>query len=293
MILVTGATGNLGSNVVKQLKTLLNRDTFVVSSSNANGVSKLKTQGFDARLANFSDSNSLNAAFEGIDKLLLISTMDQNRFEQHKNVIDAAKARGVKHIYYTSLAIHNIETSGVRDLMISHFQTEEYIKSSGLAYTIIRNTMYAEALGQILGPNALHQDITLPGGSGKVPYVLIRELGEATANLIVQDGNENKIYQFTGSHLYSYVDLMDELSKLSAQNLYYHDISEQTYFKGLEQKGYDAFGIYLTAGTIADIKKHQYEIVDKKVEELLGRPSTNAAVFLSEIFLKNNVKQVV
>ena len=164
MILITGATGNLGSAVVAQLLKTLSPEEFVATSSNAEGVEKLRAKELQSRLANFSDPISLNEAFKGIDKLLLISTMDQNRYEQHKNVVDAAKEQGVKHIIYTGLAIKDIHTSAVKDLMISHFQTEDYIKESGLTYTILRNTMYADALTQILGSNALNQDINLPGG---------------------------------------------------------------------------------------------------------------------------------
>ena len=131
MILITGATGHLGSNVIRQLLKTISTNQFIATSSNLRGLQKLEEEGLHARLADFSDSETLEKAFIGIDKLLLISTMDQNRFEQHKNVIDAAKSNGVQHIIYTSLAIKDIQTSGVKDLMISHFQTEDYIKSSG------------------------------------------------------------------------------------------------------------------------------------------------------------------
>lgn len=284
MILVTGATGNLGSSVIAQLLKKITKDQFVVTSSNTKGAEKLAQQGLKARLANFSDIDSLNNAFKGIDKLLLISTMDQNRFEQHKNVIDAAKAQDVKHIIYTSLAIKDIQTSGVKDLMISHFQTEDYIKESGLTYTILRNTMYADALSQILGPNALNQDINLPGGDGKVPYALRREMGEGTANLLLQDGHENKIYNIVGSNSFGYSEVAAALSKLSGNTINFNDISENDLNNALKQIGFPDFAIYLHAGTIYDIKTHQYEIESKSLEELLGRPTASIEEFIKELF---------
>lgn len=287
MILVTGATGNLGSSVVTQLLKKSNSSQFVVTSSNPEGVQKLAAQGLQARLANFSNPKSLNEAFKGIDKLLLISTMEQNRFEQHKNVVDAAKAQGVKHIIYTSLAIKDIQTSGVKDLMISHFQTEDYIKASGLTYTILRNTMYADALTQILGPNAVNQDINLPGGDGKVPYALRREMGEATANLLLQDGHENKTYDITGSHSYGYQDVATALSNISGKEIKYNNISEDDLKNVLKQIGFPDFVIYLHAGTIYDIKTHQYEIESKSLADLLGRPTASLSQFLKELFLLN------
>ena len=284
MILITGATGNLGSAVVAQLLKTLSPEEFVATSSNAEGVEKLRAKGLQSRLANFSDPTSLNEAFKGIDKLLLISTMDQNRYEQHKNVVDAAKEQGVKQIIYTGLAIKDIHTSAVKDLMISHFQTEDYIKESGLTYTILRNTMYADALTQILGSNALNQDINLPGGNGKVPYALRREMGEATANLLSQDGHENNTYNITGSNSFGYTELAAALSNLKRDTIKYNDISEDDLKAFLKKIGFPDFAIYLHSGTIRDIKMAQYEIESHTMETLLGRPTASIEDIMEELF---------
>lgn len=284
MILVTGATGNLGSSVIEQLQKNISKDQFIATSSSDSGVDKLNKKGFKARIANFDNINTLNEAFKGIDKLLLISTMAQNRFEQHKNVIDAAKNQGVKHIIYTSLAIKDINTSGVKDLMISHFETEDYIKSSGLTYTILRNTMYADALGQILGENALNQDINLPAGDGKVPFVLRREMGEGIANLLIQDGHEDKVYAITGSKQFGLNEIAEVLTEISNSKINYNNISSADFNAFLESIGFPEFAIYLHSGTIVDIKSTQYEITDTTLEKLLGRQTASIKDFLKEVF---------
>ncbi|WP_293914717.1 MULTISPECIES: SDR family oxidoreductase [unclassified Sphingobacterium] len=284
MILVTGATGNLGSSVVQQLKKHISNEDFIVTSSNQEGVELLTSQGLKARLANFNNQKTLDIAFKGITKLLLISTMDKSRFEQHKKVIDAAKNQGVLHIVYTSLAIRDIQTSGVKDLMISHFQTEDYIKESGLVYTILRNTMYADALLQILGPNVLEKGINIPGGNGKVPYALRREMGEATANLLLQEGLGNRTYDFTGSKSFSYAEVASELSKLSGKTVLYNNITDDNFKSNLKETGLPDFVIFLHSGTIYDIKTHQYEIESKTLEELLGRKTASLDSFMTELF---------
>ncbi|WP_298141939.1 NAD(P)H-binding protein [uncultured Acinetobacter sp.] len=121
MILVTGATGNLGQHVVKQLQQHLALNEFAVLARSEQKAAAYVKQGIQVVYADFNQPETLQAAFQNIDKLLLISTMEHNRFEQHKNVINAAKSVGVKHILYTGLSIQNIETSAVKDLMISHF----------------------------------------------------------------------------------------------------------------------------------------------------------------------------
>ena len=284
MILITGANGNLGSAVVSTLEKLMPKNQFLVSSSSDDGVSNLKSKGFNARKADFSDPSTLENAFLGVTKLLLISTMDPNRLEQHKNVIKAAKKVGVKHLVYTSLAIHDIKSSAVRDLMISHFETEAYLKESGLDYTILRNTMYAEALIQILGQNALHQAIKLPGGTGKVPFVLRREMREATANLLLQSGHEGKTYNITAASSYSFAEVAEVLSELTNSEIKYINEDEDRYMTYLQQLDFPEFLIYLHVGTLKDVAMKQYEIQDDSLELLLGRPSAPLNVILKEIF---------
>lgn len=284
MILITGATGNLGKSVVKQLEQHLSKDQFILTSSKAETVAALIQQGYQARIADFNDIDTLHTAFQGVSKLLLISTMEQNRADLHDNVIDAAKAQGVEHIVYTRLAIKDIHTSAVKELMMSHFQTESYLMNSGINYTILRNTMYADALVQILGPQALMQDIQLPGGNGRVPYVLRREMGEATANLLLQDGHEQKIYHITHTKSYSYADIAAALTQLTHQRINYVSIPEDQFHHTLAQNGFPEFLIYLHAGTINDIKAHQYEIEDTTLATLLGRTPADLMTFLKELF---------
>lgn len=226
MILVTGATGQLGSSVISQLNKVSSKDQFAIFARDEKKATEYQEQGIEIRLGDFNQISSLGNAFEGITKLLLISTMEFNRFEQHKNVIDAAKMAGIKHIIYTGLAIQDIETSNVKDLMQSHFDTEKYIQASGLDFTFVRNTMYTDAIPQIVGDKVFNTGIYLSGGDGKVPYALRREMGEAIANILVQDNHENKIYNITGDIAYSYANVAQTLSELANQKIDYVDLDE-------------------------------------------------------------------
>ena len=284
MILVTGATGNLGRSVVQQLSKHLNHNQFVVLARSLDKAQHYLDANIRVRLGDFNQAEALVAEFQGIDKLLLISTMEMNRFEQHKNVIDAAKLAGVKHIIYTSLAIQDIESSAVKDLMISHFQTEAYLKASGLTYTILRNTMYAEAIPQIIGEQALQTGIQVAGGEGKVPYVLRTELGEATANLLMQHGHENQTYDLIGSQHYSYQNIAEILSTIKAEPVIYQNLENHQYRDLLTKIGLPKFLVYLTHSTVIDIQQHQYELNSQILEQLLGRPTTSLDQYLKSIY---------
>ena len=285
MLLVTGATGNLGGHVISQLSKIASSNQFVIFARDTNKAQKFIAQDLQVRFGDFNDASTLERAFEGIDKLLLISTMEFNRFEQHKNVIDAAKAAGVKHIYYTGLAIHDIESSHVRDLMLSHFATEAYILASGLNFTFLRTTMYTDAIPLIVGEQVFENGIFLPGGEGKVPYALRREMGEAIANLLMQNGHENKIYHITGEHAYSYQDVAQILSEISNKDVTYTNANEETFEALLKNIQMPEFMIYLTKGTVLDIKHKQYEIESTTLKDLLGHSPIDLKSALKELYL--------
>ncbi|MDY6524890.1 SDR family oxidoreductase [Acinetobacter faecalis] len=284
MILVTGATGQLGSSVISQLNKVSSKDQFAIFARDEKKAIKYKEQGIEVRLGDFNQISSLGHAFEGITKLLLISTMEFNRFEQHKNVIDAAKIAGVKHIIYTGLAIQDIETSNVKDLMQSHFDTEKYIQASGLDFTFVRNTMYTDAIPQIIGEAVFDTGIYLSGGDGKVPYTLRRKMGEAIANILVQDNHENKTYNITGDIAYSYADIAQTLGELSHKKIDYIDLDETVYEQFLIDLHLPEFLVYLTKGTVVDIKQHQYEVNNSDLKTLLGRPPLDLKSALKELY---------
>lgn len=284
MILVTGATGNLGLNVIDQLLKVTTPDKFIALARNDDKASSLKNKGVTVRIGNFDEPTSLETAFVGVEKLLLISTMEQNRYQQHQNVVDAALKAGVQHIVYTGLAIQDIQTSHVKDLMMSHFQTENYIKEKGLNYTFLRNTMYADAIPLITGKEVTKRGIFLTGGNGRVPYALRREMGEATANLLLQNGHENKIYDITGSNFYSYQDIVNELTDITGIKVPYIDADATSFYHVLKEDGVPDFPLYLLSGTVADIKNHQYELESDIMETLLGRSTAPLSEMLKEVY---------
>lgn len=284
MILIGGATGQLGREVVRQLSPQSGKNRFALLARDTAKAKLYQDQGVEVRLADFDAPASLPTAFAGIDHFLFISTMSQDRGPQQIAVVDAAAAAGVRHIIYTGLAIRDISASAVRDLMNSHFETEDRIRASGMEWTFLRNTMYAEAIAQIAGPNALSDGIFLPAGNGRVPYALRAEMGEAAANILLQDGHQGKTYNITGNDNLSYADIAAGLSTLFGKALPYHDIPEDTLREGLRAAGMPEFVIWLTLGTLQDIREGQYDIHSRDLETLLGRTPASPDIILRSVF---------
>lgn len=283
MLLITGATGQLGAAVVQQLMHHKATD-WGIFARDAAKARRYTDQGITARIGDFDLPDSLPTAFAGVHKLLLISSRSMERTAQQKRVVDAAVAAGVQHIVYTGLAIQNIASSQVNDLMQSHFDTENHILASGVAYTFLRNTMYAEALPEIIGPAWQQHGIHLPGGQGKVPYALRREMGEATANLLLQSGHEGQTYDITGPAGYSYQQVATALSELTGHAVPYHDADPEAFAQQLTALGLPPFLVHLTLGTVLDIKNQQYELHSDTLRTLLGREPAGLKEMVKEVF---------
>jgi NAD(P)H dehydrogenase (quinone) len=284
MILVTGATGHLGSAVVSQLLKNTSAENIVAFARDENKAKHLREKGIEVRIGTYDNISSLDLAMQGIEKLLLISGNGPTRLQQHKNVVAAAKKAGIKHIVFTTIALKDMKTAALRPLMEDLYEAEDYIKESGLTYTVLRNTLYTGATPLFGGEKVIKTGINLPTGNGKVPFALRREMGEAAANALLQNGHQNQTYEITGSYLYSYEDVAKELSALSGRTVNYTDADPVTFPTQLKELGLPEIVVLLVTGFSTDIKNHQFEIVTKDLEKLLGRKPASLNESLKEVF---------
>ncbi len=284
MILVTGATGHLGSAVVSQLLKNTSAENIVAFARDENKAKHLREKGIEVRIGTYDNISSLDLAMQGIEKLLLISGNGPTRLQQHKNVVAAAKKAGIKHIVLTTIALKDMKTAALRPLMEDLYEAEDYIKESGLTYTVLRNTLYTGATPLYGGEKVIKTGIYLPTGNGKVSFALRREMGEAAANTLLQNGHENQTYEITASDLYSYKDVARELSDLSGRTVNYTDADPVTFPTKLKEFGLPEIVVLLVTGFSADVKNHQFEIVTKDLEKLLGRKPASLKEGLNEVF---------
>lgn len=285
-ILVTGATGHLGKATISHLLKKTDAGNIIAFARDIEKAGSLLKEGVEVRIGNFDDTASLEKAMQGIDKVFLISGIELNRLQQHKNVIDAAKNAGVKHITYTSVCLRDLDSSEIKPLMESHYQTEAYLKESGLSYTFLRNSLYADVIPLYVGENVFETGIYFPSGNGKVAFALRREMAEAAANVLLTDGHENKTYEITGAELYSFEDIAQELTLLSGKTLDYTDPDADTYVSRLKEFGVPEEFVFILAGFAEDIKNKQFETKSADLENLLGRKPASLKDSLKEIYNK-------
>lgn len=289
MILVTGATGEFGKHAVQQLmKKGVNTSDISVLSRSMEKANNYKEDGITVKIGDYTNYDSLVKAFEGLDKLLFVSSSEiENREAQHENVVRAAKATGVKNIVYTSF-MRNQETdnSAIAFLMDSHLKTEKWIKDSGIAYTFLQNATYLDMLPMFIGEQVLETGVIMqPAENGKSSSVLRQELAEAAAAVLTSEGHENKVYPLVNNQAISYNDVAELIAEISGKNITYKSPSPEEYQATLKTDGVpDEYIGLFTSFSVAQANG-ELEMSDNSLEKLLGRKPTTAKEFLTKIYV--------
>lgn len=268
-ILVTGATGKLGSKVVEALLKTLPASKLAVSVRNAEKAEGLRARGVEVRQADFDHPETLEKAFEGIDRLLIISADGDNetRIRQHTNAVQAAERAGVKFIAYTSLA--NAKES--KNLMAPpHVATEESIMKTGIPYSFLRNNWYFEnEIGSIQGVLAGAPWVT-SAGEGKVGWALQQDYADAAAAVLVGDGHDNTVYELSGP-LLTQEELASALGDILGKEVPVQQVSDEKYAEIMKGLGLPDFVIPIVVGIQESIRNGSLEVESNDFEKILGR----------------------
>lgn len=172
MIAITGATGQLGQHVIEELLKTVPASQIVAIVRNLAKAEALRQQGVVVRQADYTDEAAFTTALNGVDKLLLISSSEVGqRAVQHQNVINAAKAAGVKFIAYTSLLHADKSPLG---LHVEHVETENALAASGVPYALLRNGWYTENYLASAPPALEHGVFMGPQAKAKLPLRPVR-----------------------------------------------------------------------------------------------------------------------
>ena len=283
MILVTGATGHLGNAAIQSLlKKGISAKDITALVRDENKAANLKDQGVQIKIGTYNDYDSLKAALQGVDKLLLVSSNEMvDRLVQHKNAIDAAIENGVKHIVYTGIDIDNYETTVIPFVSQIHKDTADYLEEVGVPYTILDNTLYADSIGLFSGETFLETGIFFPAGDGKTPWVARSEMGEAAAVVLTTPGHEGKHYAITAPTAYSFGEIAQMLSKITGKDVKYHKPDLDNYIETLVNAGVPKDIASFLGGFGTAIGKGEFDTHRSDLKMLLGRDPLELEEFLS------------
>ncbi len=272
--LVTGASGQLGGLVIDALLSRVPAGEIGALVRRPEAAAPLKAKGVSVRVASYDDPAALEAAFAGVERLLLVSSSEVGqRAAQHGNVIDAAKKAGVGFIAYTSIL--KADSSPLTVLPAEHVATEQALAASGLPYALLRNGWYTE--NYTMGvPTALeHGGMIGTIGEGRVSSATRADYAEAAA--IVLSGElpaSGTVYELAGDSAYSLPEFAAELSTLAGKEIGYTDMSAEAHQAALIGAGLPAPVAEMLADSEKGASQGGLFSEDKTLSTLLGRPTT-------------------
>jgi len=288
MILVTGSTGHLGKDTIKFLLNKIPASQIAAFARDKDKAADYTNQGIDVRTGNYKDYNSLLAATKGIDTVLLISSADfDDRIGQHINVINAAKENGVKHVIYTSVDTKDIYNSATGQIAADHAATADYLKASGLRYTLLNNNLYADVVPMFVGEKVLETGVYFPSGDGKVPFATREDMAEAAAVILTTTGHENKEYAIAGDVAYTFKDIAQLLSQITGKEVPFISPSPEEYTQALTAAGVPNVYVHMLGGFSLAIKNGEFDTNTTDLTKLLGRKPTTLKAYLETVFGTN------
>lgn len=274
-IVVTGATGHLGRGVVESLLARgVAASGITAVGRSTERIEDLAARGVRVAAADYKDPASLDAAFAGAHTVLLVSSSDfDDRAGQHRNAIDAAGRAGVSHVVYTSGP--KADTSSIL-LLADHRATEEYLASTGMASTVLRNGWYTE---NYTGQLAAYREHGMVGaaGEGRVSLAPRRDYAEAAAVVLTGEGHEGRVYELGGEAV-TLAQLAAVISDATGSEVCYTDVPVAAFAGILSSAGLPEPLPQIFADVDRGIALGELYVDPADLATLLGRPATPVEV---------------
>jgi NAD(P)H dehydrogenase (quinone) len=287
-ILVTGASGHLGKLVVERLRARGGGVRIIAATRKPEALSALAAQGVELRRADFDDEASLASAFQGVERVLLISTdaLDEpgKRSRQHARAIRAVAAAGVQHVAYTSII--NPVASKIA-ISQDHADSEAELGKAGVPYTVLRNNLYSDYQLPSLQRALASGKLIDARAGGKVGFVTRQDCANIAAAVVLEPPSGNRVLDVTGSESLSSADLAAIASEISGRTIEHQAIPLAALIEGMVQHGlprplaevYGSFDAGIAAGELDVTSDHVQRLTGEKPQSLRDFVRENRAAW--------------
>ena len=283
MIIVTGATGQLGSRIVDRLLDRLPPERIGVSVRDTTKAAALADRGVRVRQGDYTDPASLAHALEGAGQVLLISSNSSgaDAVAHHRAAADAARAAGARRILYTS---HQASaTDSLFGPMPDHARTEQYLAQQGGAFTSLRNGFYASTVGFLIG-RALQTGVVTAPADGPVSWTTHDDLAEAAAVLLADEGRLDGITPpLTAPATHDLASVAAQLSELTGRPITREVVGDEEWKAGLVGHGVPEARAEMMLGLFQAARRGEFDVTDPTLEKLLERPAAPLRSFLAGV----------
>ncbi|RNJ47614.1 NAD(P)-dependent oxidoreductase [Mesorhizobium erdmanii] len=284
-LLVTGAAGQLGRGVIRYLLEThkVPPAKIIATTRNPENVADLAARGVVVRAADFNDATSLENAFKGADRVLIISTSDLDlktgrRLKQHEAAVAAAKKAGVSHLLYTSMP--NPEPVSPVLFAGDHYGTEQAIKASGIAYTIFRNGWYQENLFMALPHAIASGQWYTSAGDGRIAHGSRDDMAAAIAAGLASSSTDSKTYTLTGPQAYTTAEIAALVSEVTGKPLEVIQLPDEALTEGVKAAGVPEEFARVIVSFDANTRSGRIAMATDAVETLSGRKPRTLKQFL-------------
>jgi len=272
MIAITGATGQLGRLVISSLLKKIPADDIIAIVRSVEKAKDISALGVKVRQADYNQPASWDAALQGAEKVLLISSSEiGQRVQQHRAVIDAAQRVGVKLLAYTSVLHADTSVLGLAD---EHRETEAAINASGVPFTLLRNGWYTENYTMGIGAALSLGAVYGCGGDGRISSASRADYAEAAAVVLTSDHQAGKVYELAGDASYTLSEFATEISQQSGKSIPYINLAETEYKKALLGAGLPESLAELLANSDTGVSKGALFDNGQQLSGLIGRPTS-------------------
>jgi NAD(P)H dehydrogenase (quinone) len=284
-LVITGASGQLGRRTAELvLGYRPGRDLILVTRSPTK-LADLRERGADVRFGDFSQPDSLRAAFAGGARLLLISTTDlAQRIEHQANAVRAAQATGIEHVIYTSVI--SAEPPNPAAVAPSHYATEQAILASGIAWTMLRNSLYAEYQASEAAHSIASGTLVHNRGAGQIAYVAREDCAAVAAAVLGSVGHAGARYDITGPKAYTAAELARLYGKLGRRSVDAVAVDDAELIAGMlataGASDHSRYGAELVASFGRAIREGYFASCTDAVARLTGRPARTLESVLAE-----------
>lgn len=285
MIIVTGATGQLGGLIVERLLDLVPAERIGVSVRDPIKVGNLARHGVRVRRGDFAEPESLRYAFEGAEQILIVSSNARvyggDPLSQHRAAIEAAIAVGTRRIVYTSHM--GASFTSAFPPMHDHAATEDMLRNCGVAWTALRNGFYAESIRSYLGDVASSGALDLPA-DGKVAWTAHADLAAAAARLLVDTGKpDGPTPPLTAGKALDFGDVAEILEDLVGHPITRRVIPDDTMEAHLAAQGMTSHVIAITIGFYRAARAGEFADAGPALTDLLGNEPTDLRKVLADM----------
>jgi uncharacterized protein YbjT (DUF2867 family) len=273
VILVTGATGTLGSEVVRQLSNETSEVNIKAAIHTVDNANKVQYPRVETVQIDYDNQESLSKAFKGVNKLFLLTHASAKTVEHESNLVNEAKKSGVTHIVKQS--IMGADLKAEVEAMRLHRQAEIIIEESGIPFTFLRPNEFMQGFINFQSPSIKNNNaFYLPAGDAKVSIVDVRDIASVAVKALSKNGfdkHKNKAYLITGPEEISYYKAAEILSSVTNKKIDYINISNEEAGGALKEMGMDEWLINTILELYNYFKKGYASQVSSAVEEVTGK----------------------